>query len=607
MGAIDWGAVQQAGQPAGTGAIDWNAVSQAQSSAPEPAKAAAPAPSDASADLVDQETGGVSAADLHNAASGVFRGASRIGNTLMTPVDWAYDRATGNGAPTLSGLVTGKQPQTTHQWRTQALEDFFRQNADQDSLAYKAGDLGAQVAGTAGIGSGLAVPVRAAGSAFPALANIAPRIATALETGGFRTGTPALPAVAPLLTRAAQAAGNLTTRAGAGATVGGASGYAVSGDPSQALTGAALGASIPGASSVIGPAARTGSNTVGTVLSQVLGKSTGTGADAVAAAYQAGRAGDQAFLDNMTGKVDPTDVLDQARAGLAQMRSDRGAQYRAGMAQVSGDKSVLDFQPIQDAVNSVVSRGSYKGQQINANAASVVQQLQDQIGKWGSLNPAEFHTPEGLDALKQAVGDIRDSTQFGTPGRTAADTVYNAVKGQIVKQAPVYDKVMSGYSDATQQLSEITKALSLGDKTSADTAMRKLQSVLRNNVNSNYGNREQLVNTLQDQGGVSLIPSLAGQAMNSWTPRGLTGGVEFGAGGLAAIMHPHLLAAAPFISPRIVGSAAYGAGRLASAAPNAMTAALARLGTTPAGLLNSASPYTPLLTTAPAVMNASQR
>jgi len=91
--------------------------------------------------------------------------------------------------------------------------------------------------------------------------------------------------------------------------------------------------------------------------------------------------------------------------------------------------------------------------------------------------------------------------------------------------------------------------------------MRKLQSALRND------NRMGAVNTLQSRGGVSLVPSLAGQAMSSWTPRGLVGSLEQGAGPIAAILHPaaipKLLAGALLTSPRLVGEGAYALGRVA--------------------------------------------
>lgn len=298
-----------------------------------------------------------------------------------------------------------------------------------------------------------------------------------------------------------------------------------------------------------------------------LGMTTGAGDEAISTAYRSGKSGGTAFLDNMRGNVGMADVLDDAKAGLSQMRVERGAQYRAGMAGISKDKTILDLSPIQSAINNIRSMGSYKGQAINKNAAGVVDDIAKQVDDWSKLDPAEYHTPEGLDALKQAIGDIRDATQFGTPGRKAADTAYNAIKKQINDQAPEYAKVMKGYSDASELISEIQRTLVGGEKTSADTALRKLQSLMRNNVNTNYGNRLGLAKELEKQGGRELIPALAGQAMTSATPRGLQGLAASGTA-LYGLTNPAFLSMLPAQSPRLVGELAYKLGQASGGANN---------------------------------------
>jgi hypothetical protein len=121
---------------------------------------------------------------------------------------------------------------------------------------------------------------------------------------------------------------------------------------------------------------------------------------------------------------------------------------------------------------------------------------------------------------------------------------------------------MKAYSEATDQIKEIEKALSLGKKASVDTAMRKLQSLMRNNVQTNYGQRLNLARQLEEAGGGQLMPALAGQALSELTPRGLQRATSlptslgaFSVGGL-----PAAIAYGAASSPRLVGGAAYGAG-----------------------------------------------
>lgn len=288
---------------------------------------------------------------------------------------------------------------------------------------------------------------------------------------------------------------------------------------------------------------------------------THTGAQPLREAFDAGAQGGgraQAFTDSMRGITPAQQVVDEAKNALLQMRADRGAQYRAGMAGVKADATVLDFQKVLDAVDDVGRIGTYKGKVLNQPAADTWAQIKTVVDDWAKSPASDFHTAEGLDALKQAIGNIRQSTQYGTPGRVVADGVYNAVKAQIVKQAPKYADVMKGYEHASDLITDIEKTLSLGEKASVDTALRKLQSVMRNNVNTTYGRRVDLATELSNKGAPNLMPMIAGQSLNSWTPRGLGSLQAGGTGALAwAMADPTLLALLPFQSPRLMGEAAH--------------------------------------------------
>lgn len=463
---------------------------------------------------------------------GALSGAADIGNTLINAATF----------------IPRKLVPELDEWNTEreaGLESFNKAN---DSTAFTVGRIGANVAGTAGVGGVIGKGI----ASIPSLAKYAPVI----ESGGFNLG--------PAATGSTLA--NAGIRTAAGAVQGGAQTALV--DPESVGTGAAIGAVAPGAVKAAGKVGGLAKDAVTGTARHFLGATTGAGADAVSGAYQAGKRGATEFLDNIRGDVPFDDVVASAKEGLTQMRLQRQQAYRSGMAEVSKDKSILDFAPIDDAMKKVSGMGSFKGVQINKNASGVVDDLAKTIDEWKTLNPAEYHTPEGLDALKQAIGDIRDTTQFGTAARKAADSVYNSVKNQISMQAPTYSKVMKDYSEASKTLTEIESALSLGNKSKADTSIRKLQSLMRNNAQASYGNRLNLASQLEQQGGVDLMPSLAGQAMNSWTPRGLTGAVEkVGAAGLPALAMFNPMAAvagaavAPLTSPRIVGESAYKLGR----------------------------------------------
>jgi hypothetical protein len=268
----------------------------------------------------------------------------------------------------------------------------------------------------------------------------------------------------------------------------------------------------------------------------------------------------------LRGEVPQLEVLDAAKQNLAKMAADRRRIYNEGMKNIKGDKSILSFKGVDDTVKQSLNEISFKGQIKDDFAFDKLTEAQTKVNNWKNLDPAEFHTPEGLDALKQQIGGILSKIPYEEKtALTLVNQVYNGIKSEIVKQAPTYSKTMKAYSDATDTIREIEKALSMGNKATADTAMRKLQSLMRNNVNTNYGQRLNLAKELEQAGGRQMMPALAGQALSEWTPRGLqratsipTAFLAQGVGGL-----PLAGASLATSSPRLMGEAAFGAGRVA--------------------------------------------
>ena len=68
-----------------------------------------------------------------------------------------------------------------------------------------------------------------------------------------------------------------------------------------------------------------------------------------------GGADQASLIANMRGNAPMTDVLDAAKENLRVMAADKAAAYRQGMAQVSSDKSILDFTGIDKAVSDAAA------------------------------------------------------------------------------------------------------------------------------------------------------------------------------------------------------------------------------------------------------------
>lgn len=299
------------------------------------------------------------------------------------------------------------------------------------------------------------------------------------------------------------------------------------------------------------------------------GLGTRTGVESLPAAARAGLAGgkkEAEFIGHMRGDLPMTDVLEQAKAGLQELNRIKGEEYRAGMAQVSGDKEILKMKGIDDSIKRAYESTSFKGEAKNPVAVASVKKIESVINKWKKLDKAEYHTPEGLDALKQRVyAEIEKIPFENKAAHRAASDIYNSIKDEIVKQAPVYSDTMRGYTEASDQIHEIERALSLGQKASAESGLRKLQSITRNNAMTNFGQRADYGKILEDAGQNNLISNLYAQSLSTPLSRGIggafqgaTSGIGYALGGI-----PGAIGTMAVQSPRFMGEAALKTGQAA--------------------------------------------
>ena len=119
--------------------------------------------------------------------------------------------------------------------------------------------------------------------------------------------------------------------------------------------------------------------------------------------------------------------------------------------------------------------------------------------------------------------------------------------------------MMDDYGRASDTLKEVRGTFSLNEKALDDTAIRKLVSSTRNNVQTNYGGRQRLVDILAEKD-PTLPAAIAGQAMASPLPRGLVARLgapaAVGSIGTAALSNP---ATALGIPVALAASSAWGA------------------------------------------------
>jgi hypothetical protein len=220
--------------------------------------------------------------------AGAVRGAGSIGATILAPADYVASKIAEKYGeiPFLTGRDENRRARMT--------QGLATMGADPESTAFALGKTGAEIAGTLPIGGLLGRGVTA----------VAPRLAplaTAIETGGFRTGL-------PQATTGLQRVGNVALRAGGGAIAGGAGAAAV--NPEDVGVGAAVGAALP---------------TVGAGVVKMLGQGGGWLADAITGKLGAVKAGE------IARKVAAGDVAAIRAANAAAAQGISSGQAAAGI------------------------------------------------------------------------------------------------------------------------------------------------------------------------------------------------------------------------------------------------------------------------------------
>jgi hypothetical protein len=219
------------------------------------------------------------------------------------------------------------------------------------------------------------------------------------------------------------------------------------------------------------------------------------------------------------------------------------------MDRLKKSEEALSFDDVEKSIEGVRNVGRHKGIDISS-AADVWDQVD---AKTMEFFDKGLNTIEDFDAMKRAIGNIRDTYQRGTPQYRVANDVAKAINNTIVEKAPIYANIMNDYRVASDVLSDVTASLSTGAK-SADTTLNKLRRVA-----SGKGARGRTVLDLLEStpSGKGLGNVLAGQTMSSPEAGGLTPTISAGTAMAAGSPEPLLGA---FMSPRALGTAAYRTG-----------------------------------------------
>jgi len=290
------------------------------------------------------------------------------------------------------------------------------------------------------------------------------------------------------------------------------------------------------------------------------------GLETLSQAWKSGLSKNETFINNMNKpEIYATDVVDKVKRILNDMKIEKNKAYNDKMAELKTTESSISFNLIDEAMQNLYdSKVKYKTNKPNPERLKRWQEIKDKINEYKKNG---LNKPDDFDQLKQDINTINDDLQFGSQDKTIFDPIQRTVREAINKDAPVYAEIMSDYMDATLQIQELDRTFSLnkGRTGKTDQALRKLQSIFRNNSNTNYGARIGNIQAIVDRN-PDIMPALAGQMMSSDLPRGLDSLIPKGAGvgmmatATAGLYNPWMIPLMLSQSPKLMGNILYKAG-----------------------------------------------
>ena len=389
---------------------------------------------------------------VRDAVGGFVSGAGSIGATIAAPYDMAKDAVNGKGL----SLDSNRERRADIGGALQSM------GVDTGSNTFGLMNLGAQIAGTGGVGGALAKGAQAAGAA-PAFVN---SLASAGMSTGANVGKGALPYLA-----------NMGTRMAGGAATGAASVLAVTGDPSDAVKGAAIGGFLPPVMAGVGA----GANALGRLIS---------GPGVSQAVTDGAKTARQAGLVIPPTQVKPT-------------LGNRLMEGSAGKLTTAQNASAKNSEILNDIVGK--DFGLAKGTQITPEILSNIRKQAGQayaaVSSTGTITPGPAYTQAldditaaarksaagfpndaanpliaKIDALKSPkfdagsavskISDLRNAADvayrsgdkaLGKGLKSAAEALENTIEAHLVKTGDPAD-LLKGYREARQLIAKTYSA-----------------------------------------------------------------------------------------------------------------------------------------------------
>jgi len=328
-----------------------------------------------------------------------------------------------------------------------------------------------------------------------------------------------------------------------------------------------VGAAIPFAGKVLSTAAKGVTKGVGKIAAETLGKTTGAGEFAIKEAFSnpsVMKFARQAGIDGVENLQEK--ALSDSFDSLRTIKNNRANSYISKLNEIKLDKTSQDeiVNSVGERLKDLVSPDKFNidiiptpsGAKVDFSKSTLIDGQAAVNKAINDLATWNDYTPAGLDVLKKRLGDYTSQVPFRTPAKAFLTDIKVTLTKELENKVPKYKEMTNGYREASELIDEIEKGLSLKDKVSQDTAIRKLMSTMRQNNEF----RKDLLSTLENIGGKDITGQIAGSTLASFTPRGLSGAVmgpAIGGFSVYSLINPATLPTVLMYlaasSPRLVG------------------------------------------------------
>ena len=213
------------------------------------------------------------------------------------------------------------------------------------------------------------------------------------------------------------------------------------------------------------------------------GKTFGMRPEAFRNAYEAGAVGDREFFKAMNGGVGPEQVIENIQGGLGDVAKEQHDAYVAGMDPIKRDQTHLPYNHIVDTFNTdiknhVMPYGFVKNEEALQAAKDVSAKIAEAMG----ANSPNSHTIGAFDALKQAIGEMKNNYKHPS-ARKVVDMAYNAARKTITDFDPEYGNVMEQYAKAADNINDLRN--NFGVNTDKRTVTQNIRKILKGSKDEN--------------------------------------------------------------------------------------------------------------------------